>query len=431
VGLGEIARLVRFGVEAGLGAAAFADLLQISAESMRGRAEDDLIEIGERLFVQKISDRVYPEARDLVAAHKRKGHTVVLLSSATRYQIEPLARDLGIEHVVSNEFEVNDGIFTGAIRSPIVWGETKAEVAQRFAADHGVEPSRSYFYADGDEDVAFMYLVGQPRPTNPRGGLEKVAKKRGWPILRFDSRGTVGPLGAVRNLVGVAALGPAAVGGVVVGVVTRNRRKGVNFLLTRWVDALFAATGVKLRVEGEEHLWSHRPAVFIFNHRNNFDVFMAGRLVAHDYTSVGKKELASNPLAAGIGKLVDAVFIDRADSKAAVDALAPVQEAVSKGLSLIVSPEGTRSPGREVGPFKKGPFRIAMAAGVPIVPIVMRNADEIAPRGGSMMRSGTVDMRVLPPIPIEDWTLENLSEKIAGIRQQFVDTLADWPTGDR
>jgi putative phosphoserine phosphatase/1-acylglycerol-3-phosphate O-acyltransferase len=429
IGVGEIARLVRFGIEAGLGAAAFADLMQISAESMRGREEEEMVEIGERLFVQKISDRVYPEARELVAAHKRRGHTVVLLSSATRYQIEPVARDLGIEHVVSNEFEVKDGQFTGAIRSPIVWGETKAEVAQHFAADHGVDPSRSYFYADGDEDVAFMYLVGHPRPTNPRDGLEKVAKKRGWPILRFDSRGKVGPVGVVRNLLGVAAIGPTAATGVVVGLATRNRRKGVNFLLTRWVDLLFAATGVRLNVVGEEHLWTHRPAVFIFNHRNNFDVFMAGRLVAHDYTSVGKKELASNPLAAGIGKLVDAVFIDRADSKAAVEALAPVQEAVRKGLSLIVSPEGTRSPGREVGPFKKGPFRIAMAAGVPIVPIVIRNADNIAPRNGSMMRPGTVDLCVLPPIPIDDWTVDNLAQRIAEVRQQFVDTLGDWPEG--
>jgi putative phosphoserine phosphatase/1-acylglycerol-3-phosphate O-acyltransferase len=427
IGVGEIARLVRFGIEAGLGAAEFADLLQISAESMRGRAEEDIAEIGERLFVQKIADRVYPEARDLVAAHARRGHTVVLLSSATRYQIGPVARDLGVEHVVCNEFEVDDGMFTGAIRAPIVWGETKAEVAQRFAAEHGVDPARSYFYADGNEDVAFMYLVGQPRPTNPRSGLEKVARKRGWPVLRFSSRGSVGPVGVVRNLLGVAAIAPAGAVGLVVGLATRNRRTGVNFLLKRWVDTLFATTGVRLNVQGEEHLWSHRPAVFIFNHRNNFDVFMAGRLVERDYTSVGKKELASNPLAAGIGKLVDAVFIDRTDTKSAVEALAPVQEAVRKGLSLIVSPEGTRSAGRDVGQFKKGPFRIAMAAGVPIVPIVIRNADEIAPRNASLMRSGTVDMCVLPPIPTEAWTVENLSHNIAEVRRQFVDTLADWP----
>jgi putative phosphoserine phosphatase/1-acylglycerol-3-phosphate O-acyltransferase len=72
-----------------------------------------------------------------------------------------------------------------------------------------------------------------------------------------------------------------------------------------------------------------------------------------------------------------------------------------------------------------------MAAGVPIVPIVIRNADNVAPRNASMMRPGTVDLRVLPPIPIDDWKVENLAERIAEVRQQFVDTLADWPDGAR
>jgi putative phosphoserine phosphatase/1-acylglycerol-3-phosphate O-acyltransferase len=68
-----------------------------------------------------------------------------------------------------------------------------------------------------------------------------------------------------------------------------------------------------------------------------------------------------------------------------------------------------------------------MAAGVPIVPIVIRNADHVAPRNATMMRPGTVDLCVLPPIPIDDWTVEHLAQRIAEVRQQFVDTLADWP----
>jgi putative phosphoserine phosphatase/1-acylglycerol-3-phosphate O-acyltransferase len=427
IGFGDIARLLRLGIESGLGAAEFAGLLNVAAASMRGRTEDDLLELGERLFVQKLADRVYPEARELIAAHKRRGHTVVLLSSATRYQIAPLARDLGVEHIVCNEFEVEDGVLTGGIRTPVVWGETKAAAAQHFASDHGVDPQRSYFYADGDEDVAFMYVVGQPRPTNPRRGLERVARRRGWPILRFHSRGVVGPVGALRNTAGVAALAPAAAAGLFVGLLTRDRRSGVNFLLARWIDALFAINGVKLRVQGREHLWSHRPAVFIFNHRNNFDVLMVGRIVDRDYTAVGKKELQKNPLTAGLGKLIDAVFLDRDDTKSAVDSLQPVQEAVRSGLSLIISPEGTRSARREVGPFKKGSFRIAMYAGVPIVPIVLRNADDVGARNAALMRPGTVDVCVLPPISVAEWTVEGLSVRIAAVRQQFVDTLANWP----
>ena len=64
---------------------------------------------------------------------------------------------------------------------------------QAFAAENGVDLSKSYFYADGDEDVALMYLVGNPRPTNPAGKLAAVAAKRGWPVLRFSSRSGSSP----------------------------------------------------------------------------------------------------------------------------------------------------------------------------------------------------------------------------------------------
>jgi putative phosphoserine phosphatase/1-acylglycerol-3-phosphate O-acyltransferase len=80
-----------------------------------------------------------------------------------------------------------------------------------------------------------------------------------------------------------------------------------------------------------------------------------------------------------------------------------------------------------VGPFKKGPFRMAMAVGIPIVPIVIRNAEIIAARNSTTMNPGTVDVAVFPPISVSDWTVDTLADRIAEVRQLFVDTLADWP----
>jgi putative phosphoserine phosphatase / 1-acylglycerol-3-phosphate O-acyltransferase len=427
VGAGELFRLGRLGLAAGLGRAGFSDLLAESALALAGRRDDELAEMGERLYAQKIADRVYPEARDLVAAHQRRGHTVVLLSSATVYQAAPVAAALGIDHVQCNRLRTKDGVLTGEVEEPIVWGESKAERAQAFATAHGVDLGQSYFYADGDEDAALMHLVGHPRPTNPRSGLEAVAKRRGWPILRFSSRARLGTVERMRNVVGISSIVPAATTGLAVGLLARRRRTGVDFFITRWLDTLFLSCGVSFDVQGEENLWAERPAVFIFNHRNNLDVLMAAKLVRREFTSVGKKEAADNPLGAVLGNLIDAVFIDRSDAVSAVEALQPVHDAVARGLSLIISPEGTRSVSREVGRFKKGPFRIAMAAGVPIVPIVFRNADEIAPRETLLMRPGTVDAVVLPPISTSDWTLDELDERIASVRDAYVATLADWP----
>ena len=66
------------------------------------------------------------------------------------------------------------------------------------------------FYADGDEDVALMYLVGNPRPTNPAGKLAAVAAKRGWPVLRFSSRSGSNPVSQLRTAAGVASMVPMA-----------------------------------------------------------------------------------------------------------------------------------------------------------------------------------------------------------------------------
>ena len=428
VTVAELLSIGRWSLNAGLGRAGFTELLETTVRALKGKSHEQLVEMGERMFATKIADRIYPEMRELVAAHHRRGHTVVLISSATTYQTYPIAEHLGIDHVECNELAVgDDGLLTGELAGDVVWGETKAVRAIQFAAENKTDMKRSFFYADGDEDAALMYRVGNPRPTNPRKGLEAIARQEGWPITRFGSRGSVGPIGTMRNLVGMSTLGPAAAGGFAVGVMSGRRRAGVDFFVERWLDALFTSTGVTIDVQGEEHLWSRRPAVFIFNHRNNMDVLMACKLVGRGFTSVGKKEAAANPLSAGLGKLIDAVFIDRDDTQGSIEAMQPVQEAVRKGLSLVISPEGTRSATREVGPFKKGPFRIAMAAGVPIVPIVFRNADEIASRNAQFMRPGTVDAIVLAPVPTETWTVEDLPGHIAEIRNAYVDTLADWP----
>jgi putative phosphoserine phosphatase/1-acylglycerol-3-phosphate O-acyltransferase len=72
---------------------------------------------------------------------------------------------------------------------------------------------------------------------------------------------------------------------------------------------------------------------------------------------------------------------------------------------------------------------MAMQAGVPIVPVVLRNADVLGSRNSAALRPGTVDVAVLPPVPTTDWTLENLPERIDAVREMFLATLADWPAG--
>src|SRR5699024_3481015 len=104
-----------------------------------------------------------------------------------------------------------------------------------------------------------------------------------------------------------------------VGLLARNRRTGVNFFTSMWSRLLLATTGISLNVLGAENLTAQRPAVFLFNHRNQADPLIAGTLVRDNFTSVGKKELEKDPLIGTLGRVMDAAFIDRDSPEAAVE----------------------------------------------------------------------------------------------------------------
>jgi HAD superfamily hydrolase (TIGR01490 family) len=183
--IGEVLGVIEASMRYRLGRMQFARLLTRAAGYLRGESLAELDVIGERLFVERVATWVFPYMHEIVRAHQRSGHTVVLSSSALTIHAEPVARFLEINHVLCNHFEVDDGgLLTGRISRPVIWGAKKATAVERFCDDNGVDLQRSYFYADGNEDAALMKLVGHPRPVNPRPGLAALAVDNGWPVLR-------------------------------------------------------------------------------------------------------------------------------------------------------------------------------------------------------------------------------------------------------
>jgi HAD superfamily hydrolase (TIGR01490 family) len=183
--IGEVLGVIEASMRYRLGRMRFEHLLTRAAGYLRGESLAELDDLGERLFVDRIASRVFPHMRDIVQAHQQRGHTVVLSSSALTIHAEPVARYLCIDHVLCNHFEVDgDRRLTGRIEKPVVWGAKKALAVQQFSAANDVDLQHSYFYADGDEDVALMVLVGHPRPVNPRPRLATAAAENGWPVLR-------------------------------------------------------------------------------------------------------------------------------------------------------------------------------------------------------------------------------------------------------
>lgn len=423
----DIGRSVLAAADMNLRGSDVSRLVEIAAGSWKGRAEDELHELGERLFVQRIAGMVYPDARAIVRAHARKGHTAVLATSATRFQVAPLAADLGIEHLLHTPIEALDGILTGALGGKVLWGEEKANAVREFAAGHDVDLETSYAYSNGDEDIPFLETVGRPHALNPQSGLAREASERGWPVHRLSGRGRPDLSAVVRTSAALSGLGAAAVLGAGVGLLNRSRRDAANFATSVGSDAALALAGVGLRVTGQEHLWTHRPAVFIFNHQSSIDMLVMGSLLRRDITGLAKKEAARDPRFAPVGLLVDVAYVDRGNSRQAREALEPVFDKLSEGISICIAPEGTRSPTPKLGRFKKGAFHIAMQAGVAIVPIVIRNAGDVMWRNSFFLRPGTIDVAVLEPIETDAWKADQLDERVTEVRRAFEETLEDWP----
>ena len=398
-------------------------LMEIAAELGKGRREEALIELGQRLFRERLARTVYPEARAVVKAHQRQRHTLALASSATNFQAGPLAADLGIDHVLCTKLEVVDGRVAG----PVLWGRNKADAVAAFAADNGVKLAESYGYANGDEDVEFLETVGRARPLNPAPRLARVAAERGWPIHRFEARGRPGIVPVVRTAAALGGIAGTLGVGLGLGLLNRSRRTAVNYVATVAPEVALGLAGVELGVRGEEHLWSARPAVFVFNHQSSFDVIVISRLLRRDFTAVAKAELAHDPRFAPLAALVGVSYVHRGDPAQARAALAPVVEKLRSGISLAIAPEGTRSATPTLGPFKSGAFHIAVEAHVPVVPVVIRNAGEIMWRASLVARSGTVDVAVLPPVTTEGFGPDDVHDLRDQVRQQFLDTLDDWP----
>lgn len=424
----ELARLLVLGLEAATGRADFERVMRVGVRAFRGRDVSDMAELGESLLRSTLGGALYADARRVVAAHRARGHRVVIASSALPFQVEPLARELMVDDVLCTQLESEGGVLTGEVAGPILWGEGKAEAIKRFAARTRIDLLQSFAYGNGGEDIDFLSVVGRPRAINPSPDLTRVAEERGWPITHFVSTPRPGLTEITRTVGAYGALAVAFGTGVAVGVLNRSRRDAMNVTMSTGSDLALSLAGVRVNVAGAQHLWSHRPAVFIMNHQSLLDGFVIMKLLRGDVTGVAKREVAGKPVLGQFARLANMAFIDRGDSAQARKALESVVERLREGYSIAIAPEGTRSPTPRVGRFKKGAFHMAMQGGVPIVPIVIRNTGELLWRGSTFIRSGTIDVIVHPPISVADWSVEELDERVGEVRELFVRTLAEWPT---
>jgi 1-acyl-sn-glycerol-3-phosphate acyltransferase len=201
----------------------------------------------------------------------------------------------------------------------------------------------------------------------------------------------------------------------------------VVFLFARaFSGGITRLMGWRIEVEHSERLYATRPCVFVGNHQSIMDLLTYGTFVPKNVVAVGKKELGRIPLFGWFFRYSGNLVIDRGNSEDASRLLAEAARRLKdEGVSVFFMPEGHRGKGDELLPFKTGAFRLAAAAGVPIVPVVGEPLVKIVDTVGRRARRGVYRFRILEPEPCPGASEEQIAAAASSVRARMQRGLDD------
>jgi 1-acyl-sn-glycerol-3-phosphate acyltransferase len=207
---------------------------------------------------------------------------------------------------------------------------------------------------------------------------------------------------------------PLATIAVIARLLGLQDRGAAQWCMRTWARSLCLAAGARVVVHNPEQMVQH-GAVFASNHVSWYDVFAIASVLPR-YTFIAKAELRKIPIF-GIGaESAGVVFLARENRKAAFESYHGAAAEVQQGKNVVVFPEGTRGAQYPLRPFKKGPFVLAIAAGAPVIPVLVYGAREVMRRGSFQVHSGTVHVHFL----------EAVETKGLGYEQRHVVMRAVW-----
>lgn len=196
-----------------------------------------------------------------------------------------------------------------------------------------------------------------------------------------------------------------------------NQRVGSYFGGVVWSRLNGILTPMLVKVYGKENIDRKRSYVIISNHQSIYDIFLIYGWLGIDIKWVMKKELAKVP---GVGfgsKKVGHIFIDRSNTRVALESLNNAKRLLVNGTSVVIFPEGTRSKTGIPGSFKKGAFKLALELGLPILPVSIIGTKNILPTGTIDLRPGKAKLIIHKPLEITNYSEENLKELIDEARR--------------
>lgn len=181
----DLARVSWWLLQYTLGRADVDAIARLASRPLAGRSEREYAALLEEWVRTDVLPHVADKGRAEVEKRQRAGEHCVLLTGSSPYAAEPVARALGIDHVLCSRLGVRDGVFTGEPVLPLCYGVGKVRSAEAWAVDHGVDLAASAFYSDSISDLPMLERVGEPVVVNPDPRLRVIAALRRWPVLRW------------------------------------------------------------------------------------------------------------------------------------------------------------------------------------------------------------------------------------------------------
>lgn len=190
----------------------------------------------------------------------------------------------------------------------------------------------------------------------------------------------------------------------------------------RWGKLLLRAANVRVVLHGGDPLAPDSPRVFVANHVSWFDIPVLLSALPR-YGFVAKRELESVPFFGAAARAAGVIYIDRENRKAAFGSYDDAAGKIRAGKSVLVYPEGTRGETYALRPFKKGPFVLAISAGAPVVPVVVRGTIEVNPKGSLTATPGVVHVHRLEPVSTAGLTYDDRDALAATVHARMSELL--------
>jgi 1-acyl-sn-glycerol-3-phosphate acyltransferase len=190
-----------------------------------------------------------------------------------------------------------------------------------------------------------------------------------------------------------------------------------------WAKCILATAGVKVVIRRPDNPDRLQHRIYLSNHQSNLDVLAILVSIATPVRFVAKKVLFYIPFFGQCMWVMGMIPIDRSRRGRAIQSLEKAIDRIRQGVQLLFFCEGTRSRDGRLLPFKKGAFVIAARSGVPVVPVTVDGSGRLLPKGGAIIRPGTITIHYGQPIPTAGYGLEGKDELMLAVRKAMLEQL--------